>query len=111
MNKIEARAQLDKFLDGGKLTFSFEHFRNGEWVATCDQIPGIVTGGMNEDITSTDMLLRSAIVSAAGLPIEHADVLRFEGLRQNEPSIVSRITNRRSESDFARNEQARYVLV
>lgn len=109
MNKIEAREQLNSFYNGETLTFSFENFPSGEWIATCNEIPAIVTGGMNDDITSKDSMIREAIVTAAGIPAEHGDVLRFMGyggVREVAQSFMDRVRSKQSVT----REAACYVL-
>jgi len=108
MTKAEAREQLDRFLGGKVLTFSFEHYPSGEWVATCNEIPSIVTGGMGDDITSIDQMLREAIVCAAGVPAEHTDALRFVSYAQERGSFFDRAMRRTREN--VRSEEAQYVL-
>jgi hypothetical protein len=110
MNKVEARKQLDAFLKGKTLHFTFENFPSGEWIATCDEIPGIVTGGIDGDITSKDALLRAAIVTAAGVPEEHADVLNFVGLSQETIRQNFLTSFFKNGSRTVINKQAEYVL-
>lgn len=82
MNKEQAREQLMRFLGGGVLSFSITTYPNGEWVAECNEIPAIVTGGLGGDITSMDRMLRDVILTAAGVDTEYADdLLRFVGYK------------------------------
>lgn len=73
MEQKKAKAQLEKFLKGRTLTFSTTHYPSGEWVAQCDQIPGIITGGM--DLNTSDALKRDAILTAAGVDVKYSNVL------------------------------------
>jgi hypothetical protein len=89
MTKDEALTQLGRFLGDNTLTFSFERFDNGEWIATCNEIPAIQTGGMGDDITKTDSMLREAILVAAGIdPKYKNDILQFVGIQQSRISPV-----------------------
>ena len=77
-----AKKRLAAFLGGRTLTFSIKTFENGEWVAECNEIPAIITGGMGDDISNRDVLIRDAILTAAGVDIELAgDVLKFVGYK------------------------------
>jgi hypothetical protein len=67
MNITAAKEQLVRFLQGRTLTFSFEELGEGEWIAQCNEIPGIVSSGTNTTRAKTEELLRDAILSAAGL--------------------------------------------
>ncbi|MFZ2303288.1 MAG: hypothetical protein WAV98_00675 [Minisyncoccia bacterium] len=73
MEQKKAKAQLEKFLKGRTLTFSTTHYPSGEWVAQCNEIPGIVTGGM--DLGMKDTLMRDAILAAAGVNAKYANTL------------------------------------
>lgn len=113
MTDAQARAQLDAFLKGETLTFSFSHEPSGEWVATCNQIPGIVTGGMGDDITEMDRLLRDAIVTAAGVPTEFAHVLRFVSYKERptkERPLRSLFRWGGEMIDGVQGHEARYVV-
>lgn len=75
------------------LTFSIEEYTNGEWIATCNEIPSITTGGMGNDITKRDSLIREAILTAAGVDISYADeILKFVGYRP--ASVLRSVFNR-----------------
>lgn len=62
--EAQSKEQLRSFIGGGTLTFSVREFDNGEWIAACNEIPGIITGGIG-DYTEQDQLMRDAIVTAA----------------------------------------------
>lgn len=74
MEVTEAKQHLKNFLGGRVLTFSMKEFDNGEWVAECNEIPGIITGGVG-DYTERDQLIRDAIVSAAGIDTKFASTI------------------------------------
>ena len=73
MEYKKAKARLEKFLDGKILTFTIAHHPNNEWVAECNEIPGIITCG--KDLRSMDVLLRDAILTAANVDVKYADTL------------------------------------
>ncbi len=82
MNIEQAKTNLKSFLNGKELTFSIKRFENDEWIAECNEIPAIATGGMGDDITNLDLMIREAIVTAAGIDAEYAkDLLQFKGYR------------------------------
>lgn len=73
MEQKKAKAQLEKFLNGKILTFSITHHENSEWVAQCNEIPGIITGGV--DLNLIDAMLRDAILTAANVDVKYANTL------------------------------------
>jgi predicted RNase H-like HicB family nuclease len=82
MNLIQAKERLAQFLGETVLTFSIKKYEDGEWVAECNEIPAIMTGGMGDDITQMDDMIRDAILTAAGIDPEYRDqVLKFVGLQ------------------------------
>ncbi|MDP3958152.1 MAG: hypothetical protein Q8Q36_01645 [bacterium] len=89
MTLEQAREQLRKFLGGRILTFTVMEYDNGEWAAQCNEIPGIITGGVG-DYTERDTFMRDAIVTAAGLGSEFAGILQFEGYMAKQ-NLVERI--------------------
>ena len=54
---------------GGKLNFRIQKNEDG-WLAECQEIKGIITGGTNANVTSEEInnIIRDAIFSAFGLP-------------------------------------------
>ncbi len=80
MNSTEAKTKLQKFLGDEVLTFSVKRYPNGEWVAECNEIPAIMTGGMGDDIAEIDTMMREAILTAAGIDTAHShEVLKLVG--------------------------------
>jgi len=78
-----AKEILKGFLADRELTFSIRRYPDGEWVAECNEIPAIMTGGKEDDITNIDTMIRDAILTAAGVDTEYAnEVLKFVGYRQ-----------------------------
>ena len=76
----QAKEQLKKFLGGKVLTFSVRRYEDNEWVAECNEIPAIMTGGMGDDIAFMDKVIREAILTAAGIDVAYAEeILRFVG--------------------------------
>lgn len=76
----QAKEQLKKFLGGKILTFSVRRYENNEWVAECNEIPAVMTGGMGDDIAFMDKMIREAILTAAGIDVAYAEeILRFVG--------------------------------
>ncbi len=90
MNKEQAKSLLEKFLGGRELTFSIKQYDNREWVATCNEIPAIMTGGLGYNITDIDTMIRDAILTAAGIDTIYAnDILKFTGYKNAKNSIAS----------------------
>ena len=84
-----AKTRLQAFMQERELTFSIRRYPDGEWVAECNEIPAIMTGGMEDDITNMDAMIRDAILTAAGVdPDLGNEILKFVGYRQ-----TNRITN------------------
>lgn len=73
MEQKKAKAQLEKFLNGRTLTFSTTHYPSGEWVAQCNEIAGIITGGI--DLNTKDVMIRDAILTAANVDVKYANTL------------------------------------
>lgn len=71
--EAKAKVQLGKFLKGKVLTFSMTHYLSGEWVAQCNEIPGIITGGM--DLNIMDAMIRDAILTAANVDVKYSNTL------------------------------------
>lgn len=103
MELNQAKDRLATFLGGKELTFSIRKYPDGEWVAECNEIPAIMTGGKEGDITNMDTMIRDAILTAAGIDTKFAnEILKFVGYRQSS-----------SFADFFREEKteaADYVL-
>lgn len=105
MDIEQARTRLKTFFAGRILTFSITHYQNGEWVAECNEIPAIVTGGVDTDITAMDTKMRDAILVAAGIDSYFASLLQFIGYKPT--GILARIFGiDNSESD----KEAKYVI-
>ncbi|KKU50169.1 MAG: hypothetical protein UY47_C0007G0024 [Parcubacteria group bacterium GW2011_GWB1_49_7] len=82
MNIQQAKANLEKFLGDRMLTFSIMKYQNGEWVAECNELPAIMTGGMGDDVAEMDRMIRDAILTAAGIDPKYSQqVLRFVDLK------------------------------
>lgn len=107
MNKEKAKAQLGEFLKGRVLTFSITNHLDNEWVAECNEIPGIITGGSGDDITNRDDLIRDAICTAAGVDTKYAkDILKFVGYKPTGPLEDFFNTNGKKDRKMA---EAEYV--
>jgi hypothetical protein len=90
MNKEQAKSLLLKFLGGREFTFSIKQYDNREWVAVCNEIPAIMTGGLGYNITDIDFMIRDAILTAAGIDTVYAnDILKFTGYKNSKNSIAS----------------------
>lgn len=109
--KIEqAKEQLKKFLGGRTLTFSIRWYDNNEWVAECNEIPAIMTGGKGDDIAYMDTMMREAILTAAGIDTEYAaEILKFVRLNPM-PMHASVLGLNRPSASVNRDRQAEYVL-
>ena len=71
----QVKSALKEFIGHSKITFNFVIHGNGEWTAQCNEIPGIITGGlMGRD--DPDILMREAICVAAGLHSDHAHCIK-----------------------------------
>lgn len=82
MNLEQAKTQLRSFLKGRVLTFSITTDANGEWVAECNEIPAIITGGLGGDITTLDRMMRDVILTAAGVDTQYSgEALKFVGYK------------------------------
>ena len=100
MKPNEAKTRLATFLGGRELTFSIKKYPDGEWVAECNEIPAIMTGGKEDDITNMDTLIRDAILTAAGIDTKFAnDILKFVGYRQP-GSFASFFRSEKTEADY-----------
>lgn len=101
MTLEEAKKQLRSFLGGRELTFSIRKYDNGEWVAECNEIPAIMTGDLNDDVTNQDEMIRDAILTAAGVdPQYKREVLKFV---LHKPTLLTGLFGGRS-------HEAEYVL-
>lgn len=82
MDITSARSRLATFLGGRTLTFKIKTFEGGEWIAECNEIPAIATGGMGDDISQMDLMIRDAILTAAGVDTQLAsESLKFIGYK------------------------------
>lgn len=94
MNEKQAKAQLEKFLNGRILTFSMKNYPSGEWIAQCNEIDGIITGGM--DLSLMDSLIRDAILTAAGIDVKYSnDILRNVGYAS---SVMEKTSTHKNET-------------
>ncbi len=90
MNKEEARGKLESFLRDKVLTFSIRTFEDGEWIAECNEIPAIMTGGMSDDIAEMDKMIRDAVLTAAGVDTDYAnEILKFVGYNAKTSNFFS----------------------
>ncbi len=100
MELNNAKQQLAAFLGGRELTFSIKKYPDGEWVAECNEIPAIMTGGKEDDITNMDSMIRDAILTAAGVNTEFAnEILKFVGYRQTN-RLANLFRTERTEADY-----------
>jgi hypothetical protein len=79
MTLEQANERIMQFFRGENLTFCVERFgeNSEEWVAYCDQIPGITTSGYGFDEREMKELVRDAILTAAGVDGEFSnDVMK-----------------------------------
>lgn len=81
MDHRTAKQRLRAFFAERTLTFRLDEFPGGEWIASCNEIPGIITGGTSQD-RERDRVIRDAIVRAAGLDSKFADILQNRGTAQ-----------------------------
>ena len=58
MELKDAKTRLQAFLGGRELTFAIKRYPDSEWVAECNEIPAIMTGGEEVDITNIDTMIR-----------------------------------------------------
>jgi hypothetical protein len=102
MELDEMKTRLQAFLQGRELTFSIRRYPDGEWVAECNEIPAIMTGGKEDDITDMDVMIRDAILTAADVdPLLASGLLKFVGYRQ---------ANRSANLFRTERTEAEYVL-
>lgn len=110
MNKEKAKKQLQRFLGEKVLTFSIKRYLGGEWVAECNEIPAIMTGGMGDDIAQMDRMIRDAILTAAGIDTEYAnEILKFVGYNPISADTKILRTNK-TQFTFSKDREAEYVL-
>ena len=108
MNLEQAKANLVAFLGNRELTFSIKHFPDGEWIAECIEIPAIMTGGKEDDITNVDSMIRDAILTAAGIDQEFSNqILKFKGYRELKPNPIANLF---SSQETGEKAEADYVL-
>jgi len=102
MNIEQAKLNLKNFLGGKELTFSIRSFDNGEWIAECNEISSIMTGGMGNDITNIDSMIRDAILTAAGIDTDYAnEILKFTGYRSKNSILSNFLGNSKKEAEYA----------
>ena len=69
MTKEEAQNQLAEFFSGcSALTFSIIECPENKWVAQCNEVDSIITGGEGYDLAEMESLMEDAILTAAGIP-------------------------------------------
>ncbi len=88
----QAKDQLERFMGETVLTFSVKQYPGEEWVAQCNEIDGIVTGGTGYDLDQMERLIRDAILSAAGIPNKFADKI-LKRIWNPRPPLVSKSSN------------------
>src|ERR1019366_6646485 len=100
MELKDAKTRLHGFLGDRELTFSIRKYPDGEWVAECNEIPAIMTGGKADDITNVDTMIRDAILTAAGVDPKYANkILKFVGYRQAN-RIANLFRTERTEAEY-----------
>ena len=81
MNLEKAREILGNFLKRQHISFIITRYSSGEWIAECNEIPAVMTGGMSDDITKIDAMIREAILTAANIDAQYSiDLLKFVGI-------------------------------
>jgi predicted RNase H-like HicB family nuclease len=81
MNLEKAREILGNFLKRQRISFIITKYPSGEWVAECNEIPAVMTGGMSDDITKIDAMIREAVLTAANIDAQYSnDLLKFVGI-------------------------------
>lgn len=74
MTKEDAQKQLKAFFTHyPMLTFTIKEYENDEWIAQCNEVDGIITGGKGFDQAYMEDLMQDAILTAAGIPYEYSD--------------------------------------
>ena len=82
MTEQKAKQILKDFTENKVLTFSVETFeKDKEWIAQCDQIPAIITGGTGNDYDKMYCLMRDAVLTAAGIDAKYADCIYDASLK------------------------------
>lgn len=83
-----ANQKLMSFFGDQELTFSIERFGEGgqEWIARCNQAPGLVTGGVVYDEKMIQDQIKDAILTAAGVDGE------YDSIVSHNISLVNNIT-------------------
>ncbi|MDO8728818.1 MAG: hypothetical protein Q7K26_02880 [bacterium] len=100
MTKEQAKKRLEQFMGNDVLTFTIKKYPTDHWVAQCNEIDGIITGGTGYDLAVMEDLLQDAILTAAGIPAEHADGM-LKRIWSVNPVIPKRITEIESSVDMA----------
>ena len=82
MTEQKAKQILRDFTKNQVLTFTVETFeKDEEWIARCDQIPAIITGGVGNDYNIMYSLMRDAVLTAAGIDSKYADCIYDASLK------------------------------
>jgi len=112
MSKEQAKKRLEQFMGNDTLTFTVKKYPNDRWVAQCNEIDGIITGGTGYDLAIMESLLQDAILTAAGIPAEHADGMlkRFWSVNPVTPKRITEIDSSVNmtlfQSTYAREQYA-----
>lgn len=111
MEKAAAKKRLQQFIGNTVLTFSIRTLDSGEWIAECNEIPGLATGGAWSDISNMDEMIRDAILTAARVDVAHDDLLRFANFEEVRASrsTLGRLTGR-NDVGVTRSNTAEYAL-
>jgi len=85
---VAANQKLTNFFGDQELTFSIERFGvdGQEWIARCNQAPGLTTGGVMYDEKMIQDQIKDAILTAAGVDGE------YDSIVSRNISLVSNIT-------------------
>ena len=92
MTKEQAITQLRDFLNGVQmLTFTITEYPGEKWVAQCNQVESVLTGGVGYDTEIMSEILKDAVLTAAGIPAEHANLLKQVWYTPEEEPIAAEI--------------------
>jgi hypothetical protein len=109
MTLEQAKMQLQSFFGERVLTFSVRNSDSGEWVARCNEIPAILTGGNDEDIAIMDRLMRDAILTAAGVDPEYGPhLLKLVDYAPKE--IIHQMAPSKTPFVFGADREAEYAI-
>jgi|SRR3989339_450130 len=83
MTVEEAKKRLEAFMGDSTLTFTVSAYPENRWVAQCNEIDAIITGGTGFDLNEMEVLMVDAILAAADIPAD-----------QNSAELLKRALNR-----------------